>query len=162
MLPGELVGESQGTWYCRVDKEKLLSRLRLLCNHRERQCKGLVDIVGVHKEGGGFSLNYVVVSYRFQVRVCLCVRVEEGQVVERVGCLYPRSNWMEREVWDMFGIVFTGHGDLRRLLTDYGFEGHPLRKDFPLRGFREVRYDEESKRVVREEVSLNQRYRTKC
>lgn len=160
MLPALRVKFDKGTWCCKVEKEDLVSRLVLLKKHRERQCKRLVDVIGVHyPDEGGFRVHYVLVSYRYQVRLVLRTFVREGESLPRVMEVYPAANWMEREIWDMFGIPFDGHRDMRRILTDYGFEGHPMRKDFPLRGFREVRYDEEAKRVVMDEVQLRQGYR---
>ena len=106
-----------------------------------------------------FELVYQMLSMRNNMRLRLLVAVGEGQAVPSVTTIYSAANWAEREVWDMFGIFFAGHPDLRRLLTDYGFEGHPLRKDFPLTGHVEVRYDDTLRRVVNEPVSLVQEFR---
>jgi len=160
MLPAVSVKFDKGTWYCEVKKEDLVRSLFLLKKHGERQCKSLVDIACVHYvEEDGFRLNYVLVSYRYQVRMVVRTWVADSDSVDSAMGVYPRANWMEREIWDMFGIPFDGHRDLRRIFTDYGFEGHPMRKDFPLRGFKEVRYDEEAKRVVVDDVQLRQGYR---
>ncbi|MEK9558399.1 MAG: NADH-quinone oxidoreductase subunit C [Alphaproteobacteria bacterium] len=106
-----------------------------------------------------FELVYQLLSMRNNMRLRLLAAVGEGQAVPSVTTVYSAANWAEREVWDMFGIFFAGHPDLRRLLTDYGFEGHPLRKDFPLTGHVEVRYDDTLRRVVNEPVSLVQEFR---
>ena len=106
-----------------------------------------------------FELVYQLLSMRNNMRLRLLAAVGEGQAVPSATIIYSAANWSEREVWDMFGIFFAGHPDLRRLLTDYGFEGHPLRKDFPLTGHVEVRYDDTLRRVVNEPVSLVQEFR---
>ena len=106
-----------------------------------------------------FELVYQLLSMRNNMRLRLLAAVGEGQAVPSATTIYNAANWAEREVWDMFGIFFAGHPDLRRLLTDYGFEGHPLRKDFPLTGHVEVRYDDTLRRVVNEPVSLVQEFR---
>lgn len=106
-----------------------------------------------------FELVYQLLSMRNNMRLRLLAAVGEGQAVPSATTFYSAANWAEREVWDMFGIFFAGHPDLRRLLTDYGFEGHPLRKDFPLTGHVEVRYDDTLRRVVNEPVSLVQEFR---
>jgi NADH-quinone oxidoreductase subunit C len=106
-----------------------------------------------------FELVYQLLSMRNNMRLRLLAAVGEGQAVPSATTVYRAANWAEREVWDMFGIFFAGHTDLRRLLTDYGFEGHPLRKDFPLTGHVEVRYDDTLRRVVNEPVSLVQEFR---
>ena len=106
-----------------------------------------------------FEMVYVLLSMRNNMRMRVMVSVGEGQAVPSITQVYSSANWPEREAWDMFGIFFAGHPDLRRLLTDYGFEGHPLRKDFPLTGHVEVRYDDTLRRVVNEPVSLVQEFR---
>lgn len=121
----------------------------------------LMDICGVDypDRAERFEVVYQLLSLVRNVRLRVKVRVDEGALVPTVTNVFSSAGWMEREVWDMFGIGFTGHPDLRRILTDYGFEGHPLRRDFPLSGFVEVRYDPEQKRVVHEPVKLQQDYR---
>lgn len=106
-----------------------------------------------------FEVVYCLLSLKFNRRVIVKIHVEEGASVETVQNIYSCAGWYEREVWDLYGIKFANHPDLRRILTDYGFEGHPLRKDFPLTGYYEVRYDEEQKKVVYEDVNLNQEFR---
>ena len=106
-----------------------------------------------------FEMVYQLLSMKNNMRVRVLAAVGEGQAVPSMTSVYSAANWAEREAWDMFGIFFAGHPDLRRLLTDYGFEGHPLRKDFPLTGHVEVRYDDTQRRVVHEPVSLVQEFR---
>ena len=121
----------------------------------------LVDITAVdHPEGvKRFELVYHFLSMFQNHRIRIMVAVGETEMVPSIIDIHPSANWFEREVFDMFGILFSGHPDLRRILTDYGFRGHPLRKDFPTTGYTEVRYDEVQKRVVYEPVSLVQEYR---
>lgn len=129
----------------------------------DRACRfsSLVDITAVdHPERETrFDVVYHFLSMYQNQRIRVKTTVDEGQMMPSITGVFPAANWFEREVFDMFGIIFKGHPDLRRLLTDYGFRGHPLRKDFPTTGFTEVRYDEVEKRVVYEPVSLVQEYR---
>ena len=106
-----------------------------------------------------FEVVYLLLSTSFNFRLMVKVLVKEGELLPSIVSIYKSANWSEREVWDMFGIFFSGHPDLRRLLTDYGFEGHPLRKDFPLSGRVQVKYDPEQERVLYEPVNLVQEYR---
>jgi NADH-quinone oxidoreductase subunit C len=121
----------------------------------------LVDITGVDypERAKRFDVVYHFLSMYQNQRIRLRVSVREDEMVPSIVSVHPSANWFEREVFDMFGILFSGHPDLRRILTDYGFRGYPLRKDFPTTGYTEVRYDEEQKRVVYEPVSLVQEYR---
>lgn len=123
--------------------------------------KQLMDIAGVDRpeRAERFEIVYHLLSPGHNQRVRVRLSVGEGQAVPSATAIFPSAGWYEREVWDMFGVAFSGHDDLRRLLTDYGFEGHPLRKEFPLTGFVECRYDEEEKRVVQEPVRLVQDFR---
>lgn len=107
-----------------------------------------------------FSIIYNLLSLRFRTRLRLQIKTNEFESVDSISNIFPCANWLEREIWDMFGVFFSNHPDLRRILTDYGFEGFPLRKDFPLMGFVEVRYDFEEKRIVYEPVELSQQYRS--
>ena len=129
----------------------------------EPTCKfgSLIDITAVDypDRDKRFDVVYHLLSMHQNQRVRLRVSIREDEMIPSVTEIHPGANWFEREVFDMFGIIFTDHPDLRRLLTDYGFHGHPLRKDFPTTGYTEVRYDEELKRVVYEPVSLPQEYR---
>ena len=121
----------------------------------------LVDICGVDypDRDARFEVVYHLLSMRQNQRIRVAVQVAEDEMVPSVTGLFPAADWFEREVFDMYGVMFSGHPDLRRILTDYGFRGHPLRKDFPTTGYVEVRYDEEQKRVVYEPVTLVQDYR---
>jgi len=122
----------------------------------------LIDICGVDypERDPRFEVVYHLLSVSNNMRIRVKVGVEEEGAVPSVSALYSTAGWFEREVWDLFGIYVTDHPDLRRLLTDYGFEGHPLRKDFPLTGYVELRYDDEQKRVVYEPVKLTQEFRS--
>ena len=126
------------------------------------QFQQLVDILGVDypEREERFEVVYQFLSLRHNQRVRVKVTTDEDTPVPSVAGLYPSAVWYEREVWDMYGVFFADNPDLRRILTDYGFEGHPLRKDFPLTGYVELRYDDEQKRVVYEPVALTQDFRT--
>ncbi|MDK1489179.1 NADH-quinone oxidoreductase subunit C [Sinorhizobium sp. 7-81] len=121
----------------------------------------LVDVCGVDwpQRPDRFDVVYHLLSPRQNLRIRVKVKTAEGEPVPSATAVYPGADWFEREAYDLYGILFTGHPDLRRILTDYGFEGHPLRKDFPVTGFVEVRYDDEVKRVVYEPVELKQEFR---
>ncbi len=138
---------------------KLLTFLR---DDQNCQFKQLVDVTAVDypEREARFTVVYNLLSLRHNQRVRVKVAVSEGTTLASVVGVFSSANWLEREVWDLFGIAFSGHPDLRRILTDYGFEGHPLRKDFPLTGHVEVRYDEDQKRVVYEPVKLTQEFRS--
>lgn len=129
----------------------------------DQQClfKVLVDICGVDypQREERFDVVYNLLSLRHNQRIRVKVRVAEEGIVPSVVGVFRTAGWFEREAWDLYGIMFSDHPDLRRLLTDYGFEGHPMRKDFPLTGYVEVRYDDEQKRVVYEPVRLTQEFR---
>lgn len=129
----------------------------------DRNCRfsTLVDLTAVDYPGRAkrFDVVYHFLSMYRNQRIRLRVAIREDEMVHSITGIHPSANWFEREVFDMFGILFTGHPDLRRILTDYGFRGHPLRKDFPTTGYTEVRYDEAQKRVVYEPVQLVQEYR---
>lgn len=151
---GELIVEAR-----RDDIVKVLTHLRDDINCRFRI---LADICGVDypEDPDRFEIVYNLLSLAHNMRVRVKVRASEGDAVPSVAGVFSTANWFERETWDMYGIYFSDHPDLRRLLTDYGFEGHPLRKDFPLTGYVEVRYDDEQKRVVYEPVRLTQDFRS--
>lgn len=139
----------------------VLPLLTLLRDHTNTKFEQCMDICGVDypTRKYRFDVVYHLLSVRHNARIRVKTYADEVTPVPSACGIYSSANWFEREAWDMYGIVFEGHPDLRRILTDYGFEGHPLRKDFPLTGFREVRYDEERKRVVSEELELAQAFR---
>ena len=123
--------------------------------------KQLIDIAGVDypENEKRFELIYLFLSHENNIRIKLLTKFVIDQTINSITKIFPSANWMEREVFDMYGIKFKNHPDLRRILTDYGFKGHPLRKDFPLTGFNEVRYSEKDKKVIYEPVKLEQNYR---
>ena len=146
----------------RVKREALVSVLTTLRDDASCRFSQLVDICGVDypDRAERFDVVYNLLSMPHNLRVRVKVSASEATPVPSIVSLYPAANWYEREVYDLFGILFDGHPDLRRLLTDYGFEGHPLRKDFPLTGYVEVRYDTTLGRVVYEPVKLAQDFRS--
>ena len=135
--------------------------LFFLRDHEGCLFKMLVDILVIDYPGKKkrFSLIYCLLSLKYNVRIKVKVYIDELTSVKSITNIYKSSCWMEREVWDMNGVFFYNHPDLRRILTDYGFQGHPLRKDFPLSGYTEVRYDEQLKRVIQEPLELAQEFR---
>ena len=141
--------------------DNIINVLRWLRDDVQTQFIAFTDICGVDypERLARFELVYHLLSPRQNARVRVKLSVDANSMVPSVVDVFPGADWFEREAYDMYGIVFTGHPDLRRLLTDYGFEGYPLRKDFPLTGFSEVRYDDEQKRVVYEPVNLRQEFR---
>ncbi len=144
-----------------VHAEQIGKVLTFLRDDSACRFETLVDICGVDFPGRAkrFDVVYHLLSMRENARVRVKAAIEEGGEVPSAVGIFPCANWYEREAFDMYGILFSGHPDLRRILTDYGFEGHPLRKDFPLSGHVQCRYDEELRRVVYEPVSLTQEYR---
>jgi NADH-quinone oxidoreductase subunit C len=144
-----------------VSLARLVGFVDFLKTDKSCQFSSLIDITAVDYPGRAarFDVIYHFLSMYQNHRIRLRVQVREDDMVPSIVEVHPSANWFEREVFDMFGILFSGHPDLRRLLTDYGFRGHPLRKDFPTTGYTEVRYDEVQKRVVYEPVSLTQEYR---
>lgn len=152
---------SYGELTVEAKRDDILQVLRML--HDDTQCHfiSFVDLAGVDYPGRAerFDVVYHLMSPVQNLRIRVKIHTDENTLVPSVTDLFPGADWFEREAYDMYGIVFSGHPDLRRILTDYGFDGHPLRKDFPLTGFVEVRYDEARKRVVNEPVRLNQEFR---
>ncbi|MET0599198.1 MAG: NADH-quinone oxidoreductase subunit C [Mesorhizobium sp.] len=144
-----------------VEPSDIVATLSLLRDDPECQFVSFIDISGADYPARPrrFDVVYHLLSPRQNRRIRVKVSTDEATPVPSVTGVYPGADWFEREAYDLFGILFSGHPDLRRLLTDYGFEGHPLRKDFPLTGFVEVRYDDEMKRVVYEPVELKQEFR---
>ena len=145
----------------RVSADSILDVLRFLRDDGQSMFVNLTDICGVDYPGRGrrFDVVYHLLSPKQNARIRVKVQASEDTLVPSATSVYPGADWFEREAYDMYGIIFTGHPDLRRLLTDYGFEGYPLRKDFPTTGYVEVRYDDEAKRVVYEPVKLAQEFR---
>lgn len=145
-----------------VERESIVRVLTFLRDDANCGFRVLVDICGVDwpEREARFDVVYNLLSPTHNQRIRVKVRTDERRPLPSVAGVFSSAGWYEREAWDMYGIMFSGHADLRRLLTDYGFEGHPLRKDFPLTGHVEVRYDDEEKRVVYEPVSLTQEFRT--
>ena len=144
-----------------IDTEDLIEVIQFLKTNTYTKFKQLIDITAVDypENNKRFKLVYFLLSHEFNKRIKLEYFVNDNELVPSLTPIFPAANWMEREVFDMYGIKFKDHPDLRRILTDYGFEGHPLRKDFPLTGHNEVRYSQEEKKVVYEPVKLEQNYR---
>tara|TARA_A100000164_G_scaffold232382_1_gene206240 strand:- start:412 stop:1023 length:612 start_codon:yes stop_codon:yes gene_type:complete len=144
-----------------ISENDLLDVVQFLKLNENCKFKQLIDIAGVDypENDKRFELIYLFLSHENNTRIKLLIKFEINQTINSITKIFPSANWMEREVFDMYGIKFKNHPDLRRILTDYGFKGHPLRKDFPLTGFNEVRYSEKDKKVVYESVKLEQNYR---
>ena len=147
--------------YIEINKEDLIDVILFLKTDKNTKFRQLIDITAVDypENVERFKIVYMFLSHEFNQRVILSYFISENEVVPSLTSIFPSANWMEREVFDMYGVSFKDHPDLRRILTDYGFEGHPLRKDFPLTGHTEARYSEEFKKVVNEPVKLEQNYR---
>ncbi len=144
-----------------IENENLLEVVLFLKNNNETKFKQLIDITAVDypENERRFKLVYLFLSHEFNSRILIDFFINENEIVTSLTSIFPSSNWMEREVFDMYGIEFKNHPDLRRILTDYNFKGYPLRKDFPLTGHNEVRYSEDEKKVIYEKVKLEQNYR---
>ena len=144
-----------------ISDNDLLEVVQFLKVNENCKFKQLIDIAGVDypENDKRFELIYLFLSHENNTRIKLLTRFELDQIINSITKIFPSANWMEREVFDMYGIEFIDHPDLRRILTDYNFEGFPLRKDFPLTGFNEVRYSEKEKKVIYEPVKLEQNYR---
>ena len=147
--------------YIEIDKEDLIDVILFLKTDKDTKFRQLIDITAVDypEQSERFKLVYLFLSHEFNQRIVLSYFVNENEVINSVTSIFSAANWMEREVFDMYGVNFKDHPDLRRILTDYEFEGHPLRKDFPLTGHTEVRYSEAEKKVVSDPVKLEQNYR---
>ena len=160
--------------FCSYELEVIKNELNLICSKKDltkillflkdnpslsMEC--LIDITAVDfpEKNTRFVVVYNLLSISKNFRIKVKVKIDENEVLPSANEIFSCANWCEREIWDLFGIKFKGHPDLRRILTDYDFEGHPLRKDFPLTGFTQVRYDSELSRVVSEPVKLDQEYR---
>ena len=147
--------------YIEIEKDDLIDVTLFLKTNNNTKFRQLIDITVVDypQEKQRFKLVYLFLSHEFNNRIILSYYINENEVISSLTSIFPSANWMEREVFDMYGVNFKDHPDLRRILTDYGFKGHPLRKDFPLTGFNEVRYSEKEKKVIYEPVKLEQNYR---
>jgi len=152
---------NHGQIFLNIENIDLLEVILFLKNNNETKFKQLIDITAVDypENERRFKIVYLLLSHEFNSRILIDFFINENEIVSTLTSVFPSSNWMEREVFDMYGIKFKDHPDLRRILTDYGFEGYPLRKDFPLTGHKEVRYSEDDKKVVYEDVKLEQNYR---
>ena len=144
-----------------IDENDLIEVLQFLKSNEKCKFRQLIDIAGVDypEDEKRFHLIYLFLSHENNIRIKLKIKFQIDQPIPSITKIFPSANWMEREVFDMYGVKFKNHPDLRRILTDYGFKGHPLRKDFPLTGFNEVRYSEKEKKVIYEPVKLEQNYR---
>ena len=147
--------------YLNIDSNDIIDVILFLKNNENTNFKQLIDITAVDypENEKRFKLVYLLLSHEFNVRILIDCFINENEIPPSLTKIYPSANWMEREVFDMYGISFKDHPDLRRILTDYNFKGYPLRKDFPLTGYNEVRYSEEEKKVIYEPVKLEQNYR---
>ena len=144
-----------------INVNNLIEVVQFLKSNDKCKFRQLIDIAGVDypEKDKRFQLVYLFLSHENNMRVKIVIKFQPKELISSLTKIFPSANWMEREVFDMYGIKFKNHPDLRRILTDYGFKGHPLRKDFPLTGFNEVRYSEKEKKVVYEPVKLEQNYR---
>lgn len=160
-FPSILYYSIGGEIHVKVDHTEIWNVLFFLKNHSQTQYKQLIDLSCIDNidRKFRFEIFYHLLSITYNSRITIVSSFPEGVVLDSVVNIFPSANWYERETWDMFGIFFKNHPDLRRILTDYGFKGHPLRKDFPMTGYVELRYDDFSKRILYEEVSLAQEYR---
>ncbi len=147
--------------FLRISEDQIWNVIYFLKNHTYSSFKQLIDLsfVDYPERKFRFEIFYHLLSIKYNSRLTVTSSFAEGVYLDSITNIYPAANWYERESWDMFGVFFKKHPDLRRMLTDYGFKGHPLRKDFPMTGYIEVRYDDFLKRIVYEEVSLTQEYR---
>ena len=147
--------------YININNEDLIDVTLFIKSNENTKFRQLIDItVADYPENAQrFKVVYLFLSHEFNQRIILSYLINENEVISSLTPIYPSANWMEREVFDMYGVKFKDHPDMRRILTDYGFEGHPLRKDFPLTGHTEVRYSEDKKKVISEPVKLEQNYR---
>ena len=147
--------------FIEIDFHDIISTILFLKTNERSKFKQLIDITAVDypQRDKRFNIVYLLLSHENNLRIIVNTAIKENETVPSITKIFSSANWMEREIFDMYGILFNEHPDLRRILTDYGFTGHPLRKDFPLTGHTEVRYSEEKKKVVIEPVKLDQEYR---
>ncbi|MFY9969312.1 MAG: NADH-quinone oxidoreductase subunit C [Roseiarcus sp.] len=162
-MPGAVLESSFvfGELTLTLDPSRIIDALKLLRNDPDRQFVSIIDISGADypERERRFDVVYHLLSPKLNRRIRLKVATDEETPIASATEVYPGADWYEREIYDFFGVLFVGHPDLRRILTDYGFDGHPLRKDFPMTGFVEVRYDDQEKRVRYEPVRLTQEFR---
>ena len=147
--------------YLTIEGKDIIDVSLFIKSNKDTKFRQLIDITAVDypENTQRFKVVYLFLSHEFNQRIILSYLINENEVIPSLTSIFPAANWMEREVFDMYGVKFKDHPDLRRILTDYGFEGHPLRKDFPLTGHTEVRYSENQKKVIKEPVKLEQNYR---
>jgi len=162
-LPGAIAAKSFafGELTLTVDPARVIDALEFLRDDPAAQFVSIIDISGADypERGKRFEVVYHLLSPKLNRRVRVKVATDEATPIASATAVYPGADWYEREIYDLFGVLFDGHPDLRRILTDYGFDGHPLRKDFPMTGFVELRYDDQEKRVRYEPVRLEQEFR---
>jgi NADH-quinone oxidoreductase subunit C len=167
LINSELASKVQGSiiehneLLIEINEADLVDVIQFLKSNDTCKFRQLIDIAGVDypDEDNRFQLIYLFLSHENNSRIKLKIKFQVNQIIPSITKIFPSANWMEREVFDMYGVKFKNHPDLRRILTDYNFKGHPLRKDFPLSGFNEVRYSEKEKKVIYEPVKLEQNYR---
>jgi NADH/F420H2 dehydrogenase subunit C len=161
MVPSALISDNGVEFELQITSNQLLPVLDVLKSHSLTQCKNLVELTAVDSPTSNlrFYVTYFLLSTQYNTRVWVSAQTNEMLPIISATSIYNSANWMEREVWDMYGILFTNHPDLRRILTDYGFVGHPLRKDFPLSGFTDIFYNDAQKLLVYEPVELAQSFR---
>ena len=147
--------------YIKIDHEDLIEVVTFLKTNKDTKFRQLIDITTVDypEKMQRFKMVYLFLSHKYNQRIILTFLIKDNELVSSLVKIFPSANWMEREVFDMYGLKIKNHPDLRRILTDYNFKGYPLRKDFPLTGHNEVRYNEEDKKVIYEPVKLEQNYR---
>ena len=147
--------------YLNIESNDIMDVSLFIKSNQNTKFRQLIDITAVDYPENSlrFKIVYLFLSHEFNQRIILSYLINENEVIPSLTSIFPAANWMERELFDMYGVKFKNHPDLRRILTDYDFVGHPLRKDFPLTGHTEVRYSEEQKKVIKEPVKLEQNYR---
>ena len=155
------ITETKGMIFLECEKNNLINTIKIIKEDNKLLYSQLTDMTAVDhiNDAKRFELIYLFLSHKFNFRLAIKVFLEEKENIESICSVFESANWYERECYDLFGIIFKNHPDLRRIMTDYGFVGHPLRKDFPLTGHTEVRYDNLQKKVVYEPVKLQQEYR---
>jgi len=146
--------------YALVKNEEVINLIKLLKTNSITKATGLIDIFAIDTNNTKrFSLTYTLWNYEASIRYLIRVHLSQWTPINSISNIFASANWLEREVWDMYGIKIINHPDLRRILTDYGFQGHPLRKDFPLMGYLEIRYEDSLRTIIMEPIELSQQYR---